>query len=177
MSIKVTNTSPKVIGLGAVHVLQGDTVELPAGFGLENPTVAWLINRGWLTKVSTGGVHLPPSANGSDLTPPAPSNGENTPPETNVTPPVGDGGGNTQADGGSTDGDDTDGDPATGNTENDDAANNTPAGELSRSAANRMKIEELRELATQRGLEFAPDATKAVLVDLIMAAVESGGQE
>lgn len=62
MSAKVTNTSPKIIGLGGQSIQPNETAALPDGFGLEHPTVDFFIRRGWLTKVTDGGIVVPPAA-------------------------------------------------------------------------------------------------------------------
>ena len=166
MSIKVTNTSPKVIGIGNMHVVQGQTITLPAGFGVDHPTIKYLINRGWLTKVSAGGVMVPPSTNES----------ESVQTQTPAADAANSGGAQTPDD-------DDMGNPAenTGEeTDDGDSSDNAVDENPTRRQIKRMNSEQLRNLATQRGIAFESNATNAVLVDLILAAMpdaDNGGQE
>ena len=167
-NVKVKNTSPKVIGMGDLRVVQGDTVELPIGFGVDHPTIKWLLNRGWLTKVSASGIHLPPGA-GAD-TPPANTGGDGDTHDDGGDPLGGNSDDDTDDNGELDTNDDTD----TGN------AANAPAGELSRRTVERMNLTDLRELATQRGLPFEQNANRAALIELITASMAfdtTGGQE
>ena len=77
MSVKVINTSPKIIGLGGQPIQPNETAALPDGFGLEHPTVDFFIRRGWLTKVTDGGIVVPPSTKADDT--PNVDGGENNP--------------------------------------------------------------------------------------------------
>ena len=167
MSIKVTNTSPKVIGLGGMHVVQGQTITLPEGFGMDHPTVKFLIDRGWLTKVSAGGVLLTGTGNTDLEIPQTPLNPtDNNGGEQTEDDPANIGGGEQTEETG-------DGDPPE-NTGGENAENPT------RSQIRRMNSEQLRNLATERGIAFESNATNAVLIDLILAAMpnaDNGGQE
>ena len=170
--VKVTNTSPKVIGLGSLQITQNQTVELPAGFGLEHPTVAYFIKRGWLTKVSAGGVHLPPNVK-ADAPPKAPAaptgNDEDDEPDDTDEDDTDD----EEPD--DTDEDDTDDEETDGEDEPDGENEGYIPPSLSRRDIERMNLDGLRELATRQGIAFEPNATRAVLIGLITA--ENGGQE
>ena len=67
MGIKVTNTGSKTIGLGGQPIHPNDTATLPEGFGLEHPTVDFFIRRGWLAKVTDGGIVVPHTVKGEGL--------------------------------------------------------------------------------------------------------------
>ena len=79
MSLKVKNTSPKTIGLGGHPIQPNEVATLPEGFGLEHPTVDFFIRRGWLAKVTDGGIVVPHTVNGEDL--PKSDDGESNPGE------------------------------------------------------------------------------------------------
>ena len=79
MGAKVMNTSPKIIGLGGLIIQPNEIVDLPEDFGLEHPTVAFFVNRGWLTKVPAGGAVVPPATNVDDTPPETEGGGDKKP--------------------------------------------------------------------------------------------------
>ena len=176
MSVKVTNTGRKEIGLGGLIIKPDETAALPDGFGLEHPTVNFLVNRGWLTKVTSGGVVVPPGANiggapeEDDAIAAGDATGEGNP------------GGIPAGNGDS--GDDDKVDPGETNDKNaaDSADGSVGAAPLSRRDIERMGLADLRNEAARRNLEFSSNAPRAVLIELITADMaktdaENGGQE
>ena len=143
--IKVINTGPKVIGLGELHIVQGETVTLPPGFGLDHPTVEYFISMGWLTCISGGGVVLPRC----------------------VSPDVG----MDKVESDAVDTDNTD-NAGADNTDNADADTTEP--EIpSRRDIQRMNLEGLKALAGRQGIAFEPDTTRAALIDLLTQSGDS----
>jgi len=123
--MKVTNTGPKILGFGLLHIAPGETKELPAGFGAEHPTVKFFLGRGWLTQTSDGGVLVPSGT----------TSGED--------PPEGD-------------------------------LMQMP---LTSRNVSRMRLEQLREVATNLELSWVEADTRAVLIEQITAKLSETDEQ
>ena len=145
-SIKVKNTGPKTIGLGSLIVNPGENASLPEGFGTDHPTVKFFFARGWLERVTESGIVIPTNMQINEID--------------EIVIPT-----NMQIN--EIDKSDEEDIKKDGN-KNDSSDNDKPL-ELSRRDIERLNLEGLRELATKRNLEFASNATRSTLIELIFA--------
>lgn len=154
--MRVKNNHTTHLGFGTMRLLPGETIDiskLPSGYGLENPTVKWYIDKKWLEVVGKGGGKVnavqPVNINMA-------FNADNSS-DSN------DDGDNLDYDNDEFIGDNTDDD--NGNTDNAPASSS-----LANKNVDRLTLDELKILAAEMTLEIVETDTRKTLIDKIKAA-------